>query len=719
MKREEALQLLREEPVFWSRLGFCYDPPRAGKDGKQIIFSRNFSRYQKTHDAFSAIGVDLHSGIIHSGWIGDNQYDYEAADTTIQAVLEGHPERWYIPRVKLNVPVDWCRNHPEEVFVYYGGPETPEEIAAMVGTPLHDWFGGDTGNGYPVNGGYYQDDRPNVGGMIGLQSFSSQKWLEDAGEALRRFLDHMEKGPYGKQILAYHIAFGCCGETTLWGAWRNGGENRRGDYGIGHRHRFYRWAVAHYGSEAALRAAWGIPDLTEENFRLPPPNERESQGQSLEQMFQDQLLPDYYDFLSECSASAVEYFGRIVHESCDKPAGAFYGYLVVPQAPYAGHLHLQQILNSPHVDFLASPRSYKYCVAGEPGGEQVPSQTFNRKKIWMDELDNWTHLDILKRADAAKNMAETRTVLWREVAKNLSYGQNFWWMDLGEGWFDDSAIMKELSDLYQLTARLRKRPRKSTAQVLAVVDEEGIQYSKISYGLAQGLRERLLRELRLCGTMVDQYCQKDLLEMDLSQYRFVVFLTPFAQTYEQWQKIQDKLAAGTTVLWNYAAGIRGGTFDVDRVRRLTGFSVKSRDGDPCSKCYSDIPLDFPALSISPQEGAEILMRAESGDAVLARSQDGKRYLASEPVLRVPELREMMRQAGVRMTAPEYCTVYEDSRFTAVFSKKDIDGKITFPSAGDFRELSTGQKILGAERTSLSLAAKDFVFFEQLTDTERL
>ncbi len=35
MKREEALQLLREEPVFWSRLGFCYDPPRAGKDGKQ------------------------------------------------------------------------------------------------------------------------------------------------------------------------------------------------------------------------------------------------------------------------------------------------------------------------------------------------------------------------------------------------------------------------------------------------------------------------------------------------------------------------------------------------------------------------------------------------------------------------------------------------------------------------------------------------------------
>ena len=38
MTREEACRLLADAPVFWSRLGFCYDPPRAGADGKPIVF---------------------------------------------------------------------------------------------------------------------------------------------------------------------------------------------------------------------------------------------------------------------------------------------------------------------------------------------------------------------------------------------------------------------------------------------------------------------------------------------------------------------------------------------------------------------------------------------------------------------------------------------------------------------------------------------------------
>ena len=85
----------------------------------------------------------------------------------------------------------------------------------------------------------------------------------------------------------------------------------------------------------------------------------------------------------------------------------------MPQAAYAGHLAVEKILSSPDVDFLASPRAYDYCVAGEPGGEQAPTQSYNRRKIWMDELDNWTHLDLLKRSLAARNMFETRTLLWR------------------------------------------------------------------------------------------------------------------------------------------------------------------------------------------------------------------------------------------------------------------------------------------------------------------
>ena len=41
------MELLRTHSVFWSKLGFCYDPPRLDKDGKPIVFFENFERFNK------------------------------------------------------------------------------------------------------------------------------------------------------------------------------------------------------------------------------------------------------------------------------------------------------------------------------------------------------------------------------------------------------------------------------------------------------------------------------------------------------------------------------------------------------------------------------------------------------------------------------------------------------------------------------------------------
>ena len=53
----------------------------------------------------------------------------------------------------------------------------------------------------------------------------------------------------------------------------------------------------------------------------------------------------------------------------------------------------EQILTDcPDVDFLCAPKIYYRCGAGEPGGTQATSMSFARKKIWLDELDNDTHI---------------------------------------------------------------------------------------------------------------------------------------------------------------------------------------------------------------------------------------------------------------------------------------------------------------------------------------
>ena len=173
-KYSELQRQLRDTPFFWSRLGFCYDPPRAGADGKQIIFSREFDEYRRVCRDFADAGVRWQTTILHSGWVADGKYDYTLCDETLDALLDGNPDIMYMPRVKLNVPPDWCKNHPEDTFVYYFGPREADEIAALATTDRHDYFGADT-NGYSVNGGkgVWRDDRVNRGGLIGLQSFSS------------------------------------------------------------------------------------------------------------------------------------------------------------------------------------------------------------------------------------------------------------------------------------------------------------------------------------------------------------------------------------------------------------------------------------------------------------------------------------------------------------------------------------------------------------------
>lgn len=671
MNREEALKLLREEPVFWSRMGFCYDPPRAGKDGRQIIFSRDFDRYRRLHDQFEKIGVTLHTSIMHNGWVGDNRYDYEAADATVDAVLHDAPQRLYIPRIKLNPPMEWCRSHPEELLVYYGGPKTAEEIAALVDTPLHDWFGGDT-DGYPVNGGFYQDDRINRNGVIAMQSFSSRVWLRDASEALRRLIEHLENGRYGRQILAYQIAFGCCGETTLWGAWRPAGTTRRGDYGLSHRRDFIEWAEKKYGGREKMTEAWGVEP---EKMQLPPPPERESAHSTLEECFYagSALMPDYHEFLSQKDAEAVNCFGRVVHETCDKPSGAFYGYLMVPQTAYAGHLAIDRLLDSPDIDFLCSPRSYYYCAPGEPGGEQCPSRSMNRKKIWLDELDIWTHLDPRKHPHpgTARNMEETQVLLWREWTKNVTCNQNFWWMDLGDGWFSHPQIMSTLGRQRELSGRLKQTPHRSVSEILLVLDDKSFGDMRVSYGLSAGMR-RFEREIKLCGAPTDLFRLADLDEMPLQQYKVVCFLNGYTLTEERWQSLKARIRPGATLLWNYAAGIRAPAFDRQNVRRVTGFGIRGGTGYS-EAVYDDAPLDFPPLRIDEAGGGETLLSASDGPVAVRKlcGEGGCAVLATEPCLHMEQLRPVLQAAGVHFYAPMGCTVYADNRLLGVFSQEGV------------------------------------------------
>ena len=153
------MELLRTHSVFWSKLGFCYDPPRFGKDGKPIMFFDNFEQVKKYHRDFYKAGIRLHTSILFTGWVGIDKYDYELTDKVLSTIFSCGKDLLYIPRIKLNVPLEWEKENPEELCVYFDGPRDKESIRALVGTPKHDLLGYQSPRGYYTAGGWQDDQR--------------------------------------------------------------------------------------------------------------------------------------------------------------------------------------------------------------------------------------------------------------------------------------------------------------------------------------------------------------------------------------------------------------------------------------------------------------------------------------------------------------------------------------------------------------------------------
>lgn len=719
------MELLRSGSVFWSKLGFCHDPPRLGADGKPIVFFENFERFAKFHRGFAAAGVKLHTSILFSGWVGVGRYDYALTDQVLDAVFKDNPDILYIPRVKLNVPLDWGKENPEDVCVYFDGPREAEDIRRLVGTEKHDILGYDSPVGYYTADGW-KDDRPNVGGVISNQSFSSDKWLADAGETLRRLIEHLEQGPYGKRIAAYHVAYGVSGETCLWGRF----SGKFGDYGINNRRAFFDWGMERHGSLAALRQAWAMPELTRANVEPPPPQRREGQRQTLRGFFRadDLLCVDYDRFTTDMNVRAIEHFGKVVKaHTGGKPVGCFYGYfLECDNAAYTGWLGYERLLSSPHVDFMAAPKSYYRSGPGEPGGELGPAQSVNRRKLWLDELDNRTHLCVTAERQCA-NLDETRAVMWREFAKNLAHGSNFWWMDLGGGWFDSPEVLREVALIEETAKRLRKSPGESVAEILLVVDEESAFHAVRNAPLHKALMQDSVRNANLCGAPTDMYRLNDLETLDLSRYKLIVFLNVFQLPPERWRRIEARLPRRATLLWHYAPGILAPDFSLDNCGRLVGMRLKERSPKPRPRLLpepgslldgsgtmeTDLDLDCPSLEVVPSEGLRVLARHEDGAVAAAvTGADGREVVyCALPFLGPEQLRRLAAAAGCHLLAPVDCVVYADSRFVGVFPRVELKGaELKFKEEVSLESPVTGRREAAAKTARLDLQAKGMEFF---------
>ncbi len=731
-----GMELLRNNAVFWSKLGFCYDPPRLGKDGKPIVFFDNWDKVMKYHRDFYNAGIKLHTCILFTGWVGVDTYDYELTDRVLDSIFAcGGDDLLFIPRIKLNVPIEWEKANPEELCVYYDGPRNAEEIRALIDTPKHDLLGYQSAKGYYTAGGW-QDDRPNLGGVISNQSFSSKKWLRDAGEALRRLIRHIEDGPYGNRIPAYHIAYGVSGETCVWGRCN---VNNSADYGISNRKNFFQWGMKKYGDVDALRAAWCQPEMTEENIVLPAPDHKEGKigdmAEFLRQAPADRICTDYDLFATEVNVDAMEHFGKIVkNETRNKPVGVFYGYFLgVARSTYTGYVGLERVLKSPYVDFIAAPkRDYNGGC-----GEACTVQSVNRAgKLWMDELDNRTFIATGTGFESkSSGMSETKAIMWREFAKNISHGSSFWWMDLGGGWYDHPELLSEISRIEGAAAQFRSMPAKSISEILLVADDDVFHYHKTSYYLHSTLFANVIDSMNSVGAPYDFYRMSDLETLDVSGYKMVIFINPFRLERAKWQRVAKRFGAHTTLLYYYAPGVNlDDEVDSKHIQELFGFQVTERKDNDYQPLQTTGPLQgTPAIPWLPHTADDhcpvadnvpvyeivgdaaknpLALYSDGAVAIAENRHDGRRTIfAAAPLLQSHQLRRIAEESGCRLYAPEGVLVYGDTRFLAFFTWKDAKFTLELPEGqwlevvGNSSEIKSGTVELTMPEKNTSLWVK--------------
>lgn len=725
----DNMTILKNSTLFWSRLGFYPDPVLGDGNNPEVFF--DIEKQKNYHVQMASAGIKLHTSVLFSGWVGKDKIDYTLTDKTLEAIMTVSDDIYYIPRIKLNVPIEWCREYPDEVFVYENGPDNPEEIKSIVATELHDTCGIMKNTGL---GKAEKVHKIKSTGSIGMQSFASEKWLEDAGDILEKLIHHIENGPYADRVVGYHIAYGLCGETVLWGR----PTTKIGDYSSCAKKAFYKWGINKYGSPECLAEKWNQSGITAENIIIPTKEQRQGITEDFDEFFrrneEDLICIDYDEFMSDINVDAMEYFSKIVKENTDnKPVGFFYGYILGVYNPaYTGHLGIERVLNSEYIDFVTAPKAYYKKVVGESGGSFLPIQSVVKKKIWLDELDNQTHL-INYDYSLCKDFNDSRSVMWREACKNASYGSNFWWMDLYGGAFDSDELLNEVTKIEKFKKKVCKGKASSKSEVLVVVDEQAFYHTRKSFEL-QDMHWEILRQIGKSGTLVDIYRLSDLKDMELSNYKFVVFLMPYSMDSNTYTDILDSLNKDAVVFWNYAPGASNGfetmtnlcglKFKLSDIKATDGFTLVESEDTPAAvemDSFEFFVKDETQVANLKSQGCEdyghipMLEIVNSDDInVLAKYKNGciagaeTKYLGHKNIcftmasIKAEHWANLFKEAGVFMYAPPNIVVYGNENFISVFNDKAIKCSLVFPQKCSFTCFTTEEKTVNEDTIPLDM-----------------
>jgi hypothetical protein len=370
----------------------------------------------------------------------------------------------------------------------------------------------------------------------------------------------------------------------------------------------------------------GKPDCT---LPLPAQRNKATFGTG----FADSTTADLNLFYSRTVARTIEALAAAAKEvsSGKLLTIAYYGYhyeLAGSRLPGSGHLALQQLLESAHLDAVASPYMYQSMVRNNSRGGALmahgpwDSATANGK-WWIIEDDSRTALDPFSgNFKYALSGADSASLLKRNVLTALWHGHGIYFYDLNnqgyfgrptqpnvtsEIWSGVSSAVQAWAGEINTTAAAHGRsstdsapvgvPHTLVPEIAVFSDEQSVatrtmipvgdlpMHSNPAYGAFDAmLLGDVLPVIAGTGAAVRAFQLTDLLlpGLDWSHFRLCIFLNAFVVTPNISAAIKTKLQhPNNTLLWQYAPGLYSsatGQPDPDRVSDVVGIPLRRGAG---------------------------------------------------------------------------------------------------------------------------------------------
>ena len=552
---------------------------RTMMNGNEIIFDDAYFK------ALGEAGVKIYFLICDTVWLKPNAielFDYEA-----RKLLEAIPDAYIVPRIGMHPTNEWIKANPDECIRFSDGSSPGVNLfteSYVTDLPAH-------------------------------YSLSSDKWREDAGNALRETWDILMKLPYADRIIGCFLA---AGGTSEWYYLHHVHYPKKGiclDHSPTFKREFSRFLTAKYGTDEALQKAWKMPEATladppipefEKHYfsdmvdtdaaipkeRMytykpvpPPPGNGTNRGAFLD--FDKNIdVYDFYRAWHHGSANSVLHFAKIIKEMTpDRLVGAFYGSQgcigFVRSGSNGGTL---KILDSDCVDFLAAPGVYENRLPGGCEGQREVQDSFAlRNKIYIVEQDTRTLAENRYFMDKCMiyDMTDSINVMKREFGRNICEDVQAWWFDqlIGGKRYNYPEILSLIAEQQKIAKEAYSVNRDKKSEIAMIVDEESLQ--SISFQSTVDLLELFRNyEMARVGAPIDQYYHNDMSNPDMPSYKLYIFVNTFVLSDEEREAIKAKLKKdGAVAIWIYASGVVNpelseNRFSAEHISALTGIKTE-------------------------------------------------------------------------------------------------------------------------------------------------